>query len=100
MRAARPTVRAYPVAKSDCIAAWNLLADKSTDLADAVLDLLDNELHRLARTPAAGQERFDLAPTLRCYYVETFRVFYRPVAGGIEIVRLLHEACDPSDGDC
>ncbi|WGM40609.1 Toxin ParE3 [Caulobacter sp. NIBR1757] len=43
----------------------------------------------LAEFPNAGPARDDLAPGLRSFAVYPYVLFYRPITGGIEVVRVL-----------
>jgi toxin ParE1/3/4 len=40
--------------------------------------------------PFMGQARFDLAPGLRMFPVGNYLIFFRPIEGGIEVIRVLH----------
>jgi toxin ParE1/3/4 len=96
MVAGQPIIRTLPRAKVDIIAVWASLAEDSAAQADVFLDVLEKKLRLLAEVPAIGQERPDLAPKLRSFPFGGYRIFFRPVDRGIEAVRLLHEACDPT----
>jgi toxin ParE1/3/4 len=41
-----------------------------------------------------GRHREELAAELRSFLVDNFVIFYRPMDGGIEVVRILHGARD------
>ena len=57
-----------------------------------------NELSKFAALPAAGEVCFDLADDIRRFVIDTYKnqylVFYRRVAGGIEVLRILDESRD------
>jgi len=72
----------------------------SPEAAVRLLRAADSTFRQLARTPYLGAEfpvqRPDLAG-LRIWQVEGFRnyvIYYRPIEGGIEVVRVLHAARD------
>lgn len=44
----------------------------------------------LARSPGIGRGRPELRPDLRSHAVGMYVIFYRPIRGGIEVVRVLH----------
>ena len=44
----------------------------------------------LARAPGIGRGRPELRPDLRSHTVGRYVIFYRPIRGGIEVVRVLH----------
>jgi toxin ParE1/3/4 len=90
------TVRALPQAQLDLIAIWAGLADDSPKQADGFLDRIAQKLGLLAELPFLGGERPALDARLRSYAVGDFQIYFRIVKSGIEVVRVLHEACDPS----
>ena len=51
--------------------------------------------YRLAASPQIGTLRGDLAPNLRCFSVGMYVIYFRPIEGEIEIVRVLYGARDP-----
>ena len=73
-----------------------LAAENPTAAAD-VLVRIENTLSLLSEHPLAGTARTEIAPDLRSLPVEKFRqyiVFYRPLADGIEVIRILHGSRD------
>jgi toxin ParE1/3/4 len=48
----------------------------------------------LSDHPHAGQRRTELRPCLRSFPVGNYLIFYRPLRGGVELVRVLHGARD------
>jgi toxin ParE1/3/4 len=102
MFADRAIIFTLPLATVDVIALWTIIAEDGLAHADRLLDLLAKKLRMLAEVPAIGQERSDLAPSLRSFPFGDYRIFFRPIDGGIEVVRILHESCDtasPFPGD-
>jgi toxin ParE1/3/4 len=85
-------------AEADMEAIWLHIALDSPSAADWMLDAFAATAHTLADQPHLGRARFDLladlAPDLRSFPVKSYILFYRPVAPGIEIVRVLHSARD------
>jgi toxin ParE1/3/4 len=58
---------------------------------------IDRTFQFLAENPGAGQDRSDLALRLRSFPVDRYRhylVFYRPLADGIQLIRVLQGARD------
>jgi len=74
------------------------LARKSVTAGRRVVHLIDQKCARYATMPDLGILRDDLAVGLRCFPVWGFLVFYRPIDGGIEVLRILHGSrnIDPS----
>lgn len=67
------------------------------DNAHAAMQLLlqfDRVFRRLSESPLSGKAADVLAPKLRSVPVGAYLVFYRPIADGIEVARILHGARD------
>ncbi len=60
------------------------------------LALLGGALKTLAFDPARGRLRQDLGHDLRSFRKGRHVIFYRAVASGIDVVRILHDAMDPA----
>jgi toxin ParE1/3/4 len=73
---------------------WDYIAQDNPPAATKLLRLLDSKFQMLAKSPMMGQARADLAPTLRCFSVGNYAIFFRPIPEGIEVVRVLHGARD------
>lgn len=89
------------LAERDLEAIWLHIATDNPAAADRWLDALMEKALILAEQPHLGRARPDLlpnlAPDLRSFPIKTYILFYRPIAGGIEIVRALHSARDVND---
>jgi toxin ParE1/3/4 len=83
-------VRTRPQAEADLEEIWWYIAQDSPDAADVFLDQIEERCAVLAQFPLMGTAREDLLPSLRSLVVGSYVVFYLPVNGGIEIVRVLH----------
>lgn len=46
----------------------------------------------LARQPLIGESRNDLGRNVREVPIGNYVIFYRPIAGGVEVIRVLHAA--------
>ena len=57
-----------------------------------MLDRLYGAFLLLADNPLLGAARPDLADDLRYLVVSTYLILYRRIAGGVEIVRVVHGA--------
>ena len=57
-------------------------------------DQIEAECWRLARNPAIGQLRPDLAPGLRFFPVANYLIFYREWKEEIQIIRVIHGSRD------
>jgi toxin ParE1/3/4 len=70
------------------------IAEQNPEAADRWLDLIEEKCQTLSRMPEMGRKRFDLATGLRSLAVNNYVIFYRPVANGIHVIRVLHGARD------
>ena len=86
--------RISPRASSDLIEIWSYIADDSVANADAFIDKLYQAIQALARQPGSGRHREELAPGIQSFPFGHHIIFYRVVAGAVEIVRVLHGARD------
>jgi toxin ParE1/3/4 len=59
------------------------------DSADTLLTLINQKLDTLAQFPSMGRRRDELLPSLRSFPVDDYLIFYRPIAEGIEVVRIV-----------
>jgi toxin ParE1/3/4 len=62
--------------------------------ARRVVERLRDHARKLAATSGIGRKREDLRPDLFSFPVGRHVLFYRPQAGGIVLVRVLHGARD------
>jgi toxin ParE1/3/4 len=79
-------------AEDDLIEIWLYIARDNQKRADTLLDKIDQACALLAAHPAIGPARPDLAPELRYSTVGRYLILYREIAGGIEVVRIVHGA--------
>ena len=86
--------RRTPTSRRDYRAIWDYVAADNPDAADALLRALDAALAMLSDHPHAGRRRPELRPRLRSFPVGNYVIFYRPLRGGMELVRVLHGARD------
>lgn len=83
-----------PRAKADLSDIWQFIAEDSDDQADAFIDLIDQKFELLAQQSGLGRRREELAEGLRSFPVGRYVIFYLPIPGGAQIVRVLHGARD------
>jgi toxin ParE1/3/4 len=87
-------VRRRPLASDDIAEIWDHIADDSLRAADRWIDQLDEQFGLLASQPLMGRAREELSPGLRSFPFGRYVIFYEPIEGGIDVVRLLHSARD------
>jgi len=89
-----PVIVLQPRAKADISEIWEFIAEDSDDQADAFIDLIDQKFQLLAQKSGLGRRRKELAEGLRSFPVGRYVIFYLPIPGGVQIVRVLHGARD------
>ena len=80
------------LAQADLDHIWDYIAEDSPAAADRFLTRLEKRCMALAEMPATGTPRPDIGAAVRCAPVNPYSVYYRPVDGGIEVLRVLHQA--------
>jgi toxin ParE1/3/4 len=82
------------LAKPDVRAIWNFVAleRQSPDNADRLLAFIQDKLNFLADFPLMGQLRDELSRGLRCFSAGNYVIYYRPIANGILVERVVHGA--------
>jgi toxin ParE1/3/4 len=87
-------IRRTATSWKDYAAIWDYVAADNPDAADALLRSFDAALRMLSDHPHAGQRRTELRPRLRSFPAGNYLIFYRPLRGGVELVRVLHGTRD------
>jgi toxin ParE1/3/4 len=87
-----PTIIRSAASDEDVYEIAAFISRDSLAAALKLIDSFDRKLRLLAEFPHIGAIREDLAPSLRSFPVGNYLIFYRPVADGIEVVRILHGA--------
>ena len=83
-----------PVAENDLDEIWWYIAQDSPGNADKFIDEIEATCRKLARFKSMGRNRDELHPGLQSFPVGKYLIFYMPIQGGIEIVRVLHGMMD------
>ena len=66
---------------------------QSPQNADQLLDEIDQSVKMLSDNPEVGTDVSDLMDNCRRYvFKKRFLIYFRPVSGGIEVLRVLHGA--------
>ena len=87
-------VRYTTQAQEDILDIAFYIAQDNVGAAHRLIGKILRACERISASPQTGRAREELAPNLRSFPVEKYVVFYRPVRGGVEIVRVLHGARD------
>ena len=83
-----------PQADLDVFEIAVFIAQDNVAASDRFLDTLASRLELLSRSPKVGRVRDELAAGLRSLPFGTYVIFYKPIRGGIEVVRVLHGSRD------
>jgi len=86
--------RVSPRARADLDDIWFYIAQDNAAAADKLILAIVSRFPKLALMPELGRQRAELSPRLRSFPVGRYIIFYRPMDGGIEVVRILHGARD------
>jgi toxin ParE1/3/4 len=81
-------------ARVDLLEIWLYVANDNRTAADRLLDRIDSVCKLLAQQPLMGEARPELAPELRSVSVGNYVIYFRPLADGIEVERVLSGARD------
>lgn len=83
-----------PEAEKDLEEIWFYIAQDNLDKADKLLDEIEETSQEIAQFTNMGRNRDELHPGLKSFPVGKYLIFYLPISGGIEIVRVLHGTRD------
>jgi toxin ParE1/3/4 len=86
--------RVSDAASSDLEEIWLFIAQDDPDAANRFIRTIVSRFPTLASMPHLGRHREELAARLRSFPVGNYVIFYRPIDGGVEVIRVLHGARD------
>jgi toxin ParE1/3/4 len=78
------------LAEADLTEIWIFVAQDNAQAADRVVEQIREKCQFLATTPKAGRRRPELDRSIRSLVVDSYVIFYREGAKGVEVVRVLH----------
>jgi toxin ParE1/3/4 len=67
-----------------------IAADGGAAVADQMIERLLTAARLLAERPKIGRERPEVSPGLRSFVAWPYVIFYRPLAQGARVVRVIH----------
>ena len=73
---------------------WFIAGRRDEATADRIASSILGKCRSHARFPETGRSRDELAPGLRSFPASPYVVFYRPVEGTIQVIRILHGSRD------
>ena len=85
-----------PEAMEDLYSIWQHVAKESQneEIADRLIDTIDDTCRSYSEQPLMGQARPELAADVRCFPSGNYVVFYLPLSDGIEVLQVIHGAHD------
>jgi toxin ParE1/3/4 len=81
-------------AKADLIEIWDYISADSVLQADRLIGKFRAKLEHLARWNTLGRPRPELGKDCRSYPFGKYCFFFRPIAPGIEVIRVIHSSRD------
>jgi len=94
-----PSILRSPLARHDLLEIWTFIAADNPAAADRLLDRFNKALSTLARKPLMARARPELEVDLRSFSVGNYVFFFRPLADGILVVRILGRHLDIAPED-
>ncbi len=74
------------------------VADNSSfDVAERLLNKINDQCKRLASFPSMGRKRDELAPNVRSFPIDNYLIFYCAIEEGIEVLRVVSGYRDLQD---
>jgi toxin ParE1/3/4 len=86
--------RLTPEAANDLEEITDFFAASDPQIADRLLDSLQEKCQKLAEMPDVGRSREELAAHLRSSHIGKYIIFYRVETEGVEIIRIIHGSRD------
>ncbi len=83
-----------PAAEDDLLEIWLGLAAINVSAAERLMDDLDVATRLLATQALIGKARREFGAGIRSFPVRDYVLIYRPIVGGVELVRVVHGARD------
>ena len=83
-----------PASEKDLDEIWDYVAEDSPLQADRLWERFRLKLEHLAEWNTIGRPRPELSKQCRSYPFGKYCFYFRPVDGGIEVLRILHSARD------
>jgi toxin ParE1/3/4 len=87
-------IRISPAARRDLDEIWFYIAQDNIEAADKLVRAVVSRFSKLAVTPDLGRRREELSIRLHSFPVGRYVILYRPMKGGVEVVRVLDGARD------
>jgi toxin ParE1/3/4 len=65
-----------------------LFENRSPEIAERFLEMIDSKCERLVQYPKMGRKRDELVTDLRSFPAQEYLIFYRIIPIGIEVIRV------------
>jgi toxin ParE1/3/4 len=86
------TIQRTPESRVDYLQIFVFVGEQNLPAAERLIETFDQKLELLADMPGLGPARPEFGKGIRSFPVGSYIIFYRPVDGGIELLRVLHGA--------
>ena len=83
--------------RADATEIWAYIAQDNVDAADRLIDRIEQRLDELARMPMSTEAVPYLKENVRRASVGNYVIYFRPIVGGIMVLRILHGSRQPED---
>jgi toxin ParE1/3/4 len=89
-----PIIKVAAAAEEDLKEIWTYVAENNPGAASKLIKEITRKFAILRDHPHMGYEQDKLLVNLRSFAVRNYIIFYQPIAGGVEILRVLHGSRD------
>jgi len=89
-----PIIKVAAAAEEDLKEIWAYVAEQNPEAASKLIKEITRRFALLRDHPHMGREQNELLVNLRSFAVKNYIIFYQPVEGGVEILRVLHGSRD------
>lgn len=79
-------------AERDLIDIWVFIAEDNYDAAEAFIARIHALCRKLAQSPGMGRPRPEIGERVLSFGIGRYSIFYWEVAGGIEVLRVVHDS--------
>lgn len=84
-------------AKVDATEIWAYVAQDNIDAADHLIDRIEQRLSELTLMPMSAEAVPYLEKNVRRASVGNYAIYFRPIVGGIMVMRILHGSRQPEE---
>ena len=91
------TYRLTPAARRDLSSIWDYTEDRwDVGQAETYVSEIRAAIERIAEAPSRGRACDEVRAGYRRYSIGSHLIFYVESAGGVDVIRILHQRMDPT----